>query len=266
MSSPLEDHPRSSIVVDSHSMRASLLISMAWILASCGNPGTGPVSDPVVVEPAQVVAPDAPADPPVTPRPDAAPPPPKVNVLALMPLGAVDDEAVETAKKSIEASYGWRVDLLEPHGLLVSAYYEKRKRYRAEKLLDWLGTQKPHDADMIMGLAKVDISTTKGRHHDWGICGLAELGGPSSVVSTFRIKRKLGPGLTREERHAKYLTRLVDLTAHEFGHQLGLEHCPNAGCIMEDAKGTVTTFNRSTGKLCDDCVMKLLDAGWSRPQ
>jgi hypothetical protein len=27
----------------------------------------------------------------------------------------------------------------------------------------------------------------------------------------------------------------------------------------------VTTFNRSTGKLCDDCQMALLDAGWGRP-
>ena len=40
-----------------------------------------------------------------------------------------------------------------------------------------------------------------------------------------------------------------DIVAHEFGHNLGLPHCPNKGCIMEDAKGTVSTKARgqSTG-------------------
>jgi archaemetzincin len=248
-------------------MRTGFHIAIALIAVGCGNPGTGPASDPMVAEPAPpVVALDTGAPPPAAPAPDASPPPaPKVHVLALMPLGDVDDEAIETARASIEASYGWRVELEPRHGLLASAYYEKRKRYRAEKLLDWLGAKKPRDADMIMGLARVDISTTRGKHHDWGICGLAELGGPASVVSTYRIQRKLGPGLSNSERHAKYLARLTDLTAHEFGHQLGLAHCPNVGCIMEDAKGTVKTFNRSTGKLCDDCQMKLLDLGWGRP-
>ena len=58
--------------------------------------------------------------------------------------------------------------------------------------MSWLGDEKPADADMIMGLTREDISTTKDGHEDWGICGLAYLGGPGSVVSTFRIKRKLG--------------------------------------------------------------------------
>lgn len=203
-----------------------------------------------------------------TPSPPAAVASPSVqtprrHVLALMPLGDIPDAEVEGAARSIEDIYGWEVRTMERRGLLASAYYQPRKRYRAEKLLRWLGTKKPDDADMIMGLTTVDISTTKGEHQDWGICGLADMGGPGSVVSTFRIKRKL-PGKTPSIRDDNYNKRLRDLTAHEFGHQLGLDHCPNEGCIMEDAKGTVTTFNRSTGKICDDCVRLLEEAGWGR--
>ncbi len=77
-----------------------------------------------------------------------------------------------------------------------------------------------------MALTRRDISTTKGRHKDWGICGLAEFGGEASVVSSFRIKRKLN-GFLGKKRKEAYLKRLEDLTTHEFGHQLGLLHCPN---------------------------------------
>ncbi len=178
-----------------------------------------------------------------------------------MPLGEVDEEAVAAATAAIETAYGFEVHRLEAHGLLASAYHEPRGRYRAEKLLDWLRGRKPADADKIMGLTEADISTTKGPHADWGICGLADMGGDASVVSTWRIGKKLGK-YPKAERHERYLTRLADLTAHEFGHQLGLPHCPTSGCIMEDAAGTVLTFNRSSGRLCDLCLAELRRLGW----
>jgi archaemetzincin len=168
---------------------------------------------------------------------------------------------VGTATAAIEAAYGWEVRTLPAHGLLASAWYAPRQRYRAEKLLDWLRGRKPADADRIMGLTAADISTTKGRHRDWGICGLADLGGDASVVSTWRIGKKLGTH-PKAGRHEAYLARLADLAAHEFGHQLGLPHCPTSGCILEDAAGTVLTFNRSSGRLCDLCVAELRRLGW----
>jgi archaemetzincin len=186
------------------------------------------------------------------------------GTLALQPLGPVDKEAIETAAKSIKTYYQWRVKLLDGQDLPKEAWYKPRKRWRAEIILAWLEPRKPKWADKIMALTTKDISTTKGKVKDWGICGLADMDGPASVVSTLRIKRKLGKG-TKKEKHEKYLRRLSDLTAHEFGHQLGLDHCPNKGCIMADAKGTVLTFDQSTSKLCDECRQKLVKAGWALP-
>ncbi|MBW2276223.1 MAG: hypothetical protein JRF63_01955 [Deltaproteobacteria bacterium] len=236
-----------------------------WFVA-CGNSGAGgpavettPGTNEVATRPAEPAA-TVVATQPDTGQPAAAPEP-VVRVLALVPLGEVKGETVEVVKKSIETAYGWRVDVMEPRALPEKAYYKPRKRYRAEKLLDWLIEEQPRDADKIMGLTEVDISTTKGKHDDWGICGLALLDGPASVVSTFRIKRKLGK-VKGQERQEKYLARLTDLSAHEFGHNLGLEHCPTEGCIMEDAKGTVLTFNKSTGELCAECRHQLYESGY----
>ena len=35
--------------------------------------------------------------------------------------------------------------------------------------------------------------------------------------------------------------RLWKVAIHELGHTLGLPHCPNNGCLMQDAHGTVKT-------------------------
>jgi archaemetzincin len=248
-------------------MRCLAIALLAGLLSACGNTGAGGPGGETTPDTSAAVA-ERPAEQPVadpTPLLDtgqpAPAPEPVVRVLALLALGEVQEETIATVKRSIESAYAWKVDLLEPSELLASAYYKPRRRYRAEKLLDWLVAEKPRGADKIMGLTEVDISTTKGKHEDWGICGLALLDGDASVVSTFRIKRKLGK-VKGPERHQKYLARLTDLSAHEFGHQLGLEHCPNEGCIMEDAKGTVLTFNKSTGELCAECRHQLYESGY----
>lgn len=212
------------------------------------------------------------ASPPVAPEPDdpAGEPPapqeePDVRILALLPFEDVDQEAIDTVTQAVGHAYGWEIRVMEPHDLPDSAWYALRKRHRAEKLLDYLDDVIPQDVDGIMGLTRKDISTTKGEIEDWGICGLAESPGLASVVSTYRIKKKLGKG-SHDQKKKKYLQRLRDLANHEFGHTLGLPHCPNEGCVMEDAKGTVLTFDHSTGQLCDDCVKLLGKLGFPLPE
>lgn len=231
-----------------------------WILALA--PGcASPSSAALAADPGpQAIAGD-PAPPEAGP---AADPHPAAHTLALLPFEDVDQQAIDTVEGAIEHAYGWEVTVMPSADLPQSAWYKPRKRHRAEKILDHLHTLVPEGADGIMGLTRKDISTTKGDVVDWGICGLAESPGIASVVSTFRIKKKLGKG-TAQKKKKKYLRRLVDLATHEFGHTLGLPHCPTTGCVMEDAKGTVLTFNHSTGELCESCAKKLDQLGFPLP-
>jgi len=110
-----------------------------------------------------------------------------------------------------------------------------------------------------LGLTSKDISVTKRddsgnikkpeyKYQDWGIMGLAYCPGESCVVSTFRIKHK---------NKTVYFDRLKKVAVHEFGHNLGLPHCPNKKCVMTDAVESVKTIDNAKLKLCNDCAGKI---------
>jgi archaemetzincin len=170
----------------------------------------------------------------------------------LQPLGdQLPRDDVTFIRRALDVFYPLSVSELAPRPLPQSAYYAPRQRYRAEKLLDFLESEAPEDSHVIIGLAAVDISTTKGQYEDWGVLGLASIAGGECVISRFRAKRG-----ARDDVHTR--ERLAKTVVHEVGHTLGLLHCPNHGCLMEDGKGSVKTTDHEYD-LCDECRDRLGD-------
>jgi archaemetzincin len=184
--------------------------------------------------------------------------PPSPLLLYVQPLGGELPAAdVALVREALSGILGIETRLSPRAELPAAAYYPPRRRYRAEKLLDFLDGRLPPDAARILGLTGVDISTTKGAVFDWGLLGLGRLDGASSVISEFRCRmRARGPAHARE--------RLAKVAVHEAGHTLGLPHCPNHGCLMEDADGSVSTCDREYD-FCARCRGLLAAAGRSLP-
>lgn len=174
------------------------------------------------------------------------------KAIYLQPFGEPSSEAdlafVETA---LRVYFPFRIERLAALPLPEDAYYVPRQRYRAERLLEHLQRSTPDDAQVVVGLTEVDISTTKGDVYDWGILGLATLSSKQCVISRFRARRGASSSVHVRERLAKTVV-------HEVGHTIGLEHCPNYGCIMEDGRGRVETTDHEHD-VCADCRAKVGD-------
>ncbi len=185
-------------------------------------------------------------------RPEPPPlPRPRVLVLPLRPAPPKAD--LEAVADALRTFYGFEVVIAKATPMPKSAWTAARRRWRADKLLDWLEPQTVAPSQRggrqrILAVTAADISTTKGKVADWGVLGLATLDGSVAVISTFRARRGVSARLARE--------RLAKTAVHELGHSLGLEHCPNHGCLMEDARGKVATTDHEWD-LCPTCRARL---------
>jgi archaemetzincin len=202
-----------------------------------------PVAEPAVVsvEPVEAIDPVAAIEPPRA-------------LVKLIVLGEFPPELEEAVAAGLEAELQVEVERIDGLELPQRAYYPQRRRYRADRLLEFLNEHLDGEPDRtrVLGLTSVDISTTKPPHEDWGVFGLGELGGRSSVISIFRLRRR-----ARDAEHLEF--RIVTTAVHEIGHTLGLDHCVEPGCVMRDAEGSITTVDTSTGHLGPECRAELED-------
>jgi archaemetzincin len=179
-------------------------------------------------------------------------------LIVLQPLGAqIPPAELQAVAAALSAFYAVRLETRAPLALPKRAFYPVRKRYRAEKLLDYLVENGSAEARVTLGLTSVDISTTKPPHEDWGILGLATLDGKSAVLSSFRCHRG-----AKDAAHVR--ARFAKTAVHELGHSFGLEHCKTPGCIMHDGEGSVLTTD-TEHDLCAETRSRLRAAGLLRP-
>ena len=180
--------------------------------------------------------------------------------IGIQPYGAIDNNMLNTIAETLKETYNVKIVVLDPKVLPKSAFVNiKRPRYRADSLLKDLKKQRHDSIDFILGITSKDISTTKraanstikkpeSKYSDWGVFGLGYRPGKACVISTFRLKHA----------NAKtYLDRIQKIAIHEIGHNLGLHHCPNAKCVMQDAVETIKTVDSAGFELCEDCKSQI---------
>lgn len=193
--------------------------------------------------PATGPAPQAPEQPP---EPEASLGP-RAHVL-LVTFGDFPEDLATAIAEGLTAELQVEVTRLPPLELPADAYYPPRRRYRADELLDHLRAhlRREPPSVKVLGFTTVDISTSARGRFDWGVFGLGDVGGRASVISTFRLRRH-----ARDAEHVRF--RVVTTAIHEVGHTLGLRHCTEDRCVMNDAHGSIATVDRSTGHLGPEC-------------
>jgi len=184
---------------------------------------------------------------------------PETTILIKQYKGFPNNE-VDTVTSILKKVYGVKTIIAKDQELYPNAFISiKSPRYRADSIIKFQQKEINSKIDYVLGLTSKDISVTKKddsgnikkpeyKYQDWGIMGLAYCPGESCVVSSFRIKHKNKP---------VYFDRLKKVAVHEFGHNLGLPHCPDKKCVMTDAVESVSIIDNAKLKLCDDCAGKI---------
>lgn len=135
----------------------------------------------------------------------------------------------------------------------------KSPRYRADSIITIQNRTINDSLDFVLGFTHKDISITKHdikgnikepkwKYNDFGVMGLAYCPGKSSIVSSFRLKHK--------DKSLEF-SRLKKVVIHEFGHNLGLPHCPNKHCVMTSAAEKISTIDNEKMELCQKCKIQL---------
>lgn len=172
--------------------------------------------------------------------------------VVLVTLGKVSPDIVDEVEAQLRAHLQVDVRRIDGMKLPKAAWYAPRKRWRADKLLDFLLEQIPDapQTTRILGLTESDISTTKDPFPDWGIFGLGFAPGQAAVVSSYRLKKKA-------KNRAHVLFRVSNVAIHEVGHTFGLQHCEEANCPMQDAEGGITNTDTANADLGPECQAEL---------
>lgn len=182
--------------------------------------------------------------------------------LIIVPLGDVPEALLDSVQCFLAEAYHISPQVITPVALPENAFVNiKSPRYRADSLLVYLKRiRRLEEADFAFGITIHDISTTKRdakgdikkpeyKYADWGIMGLAYRPGREAVVSSFRLNPK----------HPWFYERLKKVCIHEFGHNLGLPHCPDKNCVMTDAAESIKTIDGCQALLCSSCKDKVLN-------
>jgi archaemetzincin len=171
----------------------------------------------------------------------------KKIIIQIQPFDDLPKSYLESVHADLKLVYS-ASESKKPSPLPETTLNHNKTRYRADLLIKYLS--KRTDAGYLtIGLTTKDISTTKGKHQDWGVMGLGYCPGKSCIASSFRLKG-----------HNK-VNKLFKVAIHELGHTQGLPHCSVKSCFMRDAEGR-DHLDEET-EFCPKCRKVLVAAGWS---
>lgn len=172
--------------------------------------------------------------------------------IALVTVGKVDREVIETLRDSLSRVFKRKVSIGRAMPEPDYAFNKKRNQYLSTAILSAIIEQKEYAPyEKVLGV--VD--------HDLYVPGLNFVFGEASVkvavISVIRLRQEFY-GLPEDKGlfHKRVLTEAV----HELGHTYGLGHCGNPQCVMFFSNSLMDT-DRKGSEFCSKCKGKLSQEG-----
>jgi len=168
----------------------------------------------------------------------------------IVPIWPVKSEHAEFLDKVVHEAFGLDT-VIEYRNLHAKEAYDPfRNQFLASGILIKLNSSPPpKDAAKIIGITDVDLFEPVFEY----LFGEAQLDGPCSVVSTFRLDNKRY-GMPEDKE--LLFERLYKEVVHELGHSFGLVHCFTPMCVMNPST-YVEQIDAKSHEFCDSCRTEL---------
>ncbi len=171
-------------------------------------------------------------------------------MILISPVGDLSTEMVEAVAAEIERVFGFTTKIECILEDLSFALDQNRNQHHSTMILEQLAANAPAHAVKVLAITQVDLFIPILTH----VYGEAQLGGTTSVVSTFRLNE----GRSGLNISPRYLERMVKEAIHELGHTFNLRHCQDETCIMHYCRNE-EDVDRKSNELCRYCKVMLED-------
>jgi archaemetzincin len=168
-----------------------------------------------------------------------------VNELYVLPVGEVEDEAVEWASVAAAEWFPFPVRRLDRIEAPAGAWDPVRRQHQSVEIMKALMSHAPAGAARVLGLTGYDLAIPLLTF----LFGQAQLDGKIALVSLARLRQEFY-GMPPDRTLLR--ERLTKEMLHELGHTFGLTHCSNGQCAMSLSThiGLVDTKNAGW---CESC-------------
>lgn len=170
--------------------------------------------------------------------------------LQLISVGELDGVVLEGLAVELANHFAMPCEVLphtiDPH----FALHGERRQYHSSKILAEMTKFVTKDTWRLLGVCGHDLYIPILTF----VFGEAQMGGPTSVVSYYRLRQEFY-GLP--QNYDLLRERLLKEAVHELGHTLDLTHCEDYRCAMS-ASHSVELIDIKENALCPVCAGRVL--------
>jgi archaemetzincin len=169
--------------------------------------------------------------------------------IMVVPLGTVENEVAVKLAAALAEVFSCRVERGDRLTLPARALNPARGQYLSSAVLAMLQQTKPGNVSLVLGVTDCDLYLPPLNF----AFGEADQRSGVAVISVARLREEFYGHPVNDELFRR---RMITEGVHEVGHALGLDHCPDPGCVMHFSN-TLSDTDRKGAGFCANCQKQL---------